>query len=186
MELPPEGYQEAFTSALLPLLMETPVLRILSKLQRTLDVLDIEGLSNLWCKVEGTGHLFESSQTESTESSSIALAEPTISEWTEFLDRYLSPGELDHMNPRKENLRYYLLAFLLSTTFKDCSMMIRLNLLGAPGPFPERGSPEQVTVIDLDPKSMDRLKKWEKLDREIVEASLSVDNRKTCIDSWKE
>ena len=174
-------------SALLPLLMETPILRILSKLQRTLDVLDIEGLSNLWCRVEGPGPLFESSQTEfGGDSSSIALAEPTISEWTEFLDQYLSPVELDHINPRKENLRYYLLAFLLSATFKDCSMMVRLNLLGASCPFPEGGGPKQVTVIDLDPKSMDRLKKWEKLDREIVAASLSVDNRKTCIDSWKE
>jgi len=182
MEAQPEDYREAFTSALLPLLMETPILRVLSKLQGTLDVLDIEGLSNLWYIVEGPGPLFESTGG----SSSIALAEPTKSEWTEFLDRYLSPGELDHTNPRKENLRYYLLAFLLSATFKDCSMMIRLNLLGASGPFPERGSPEQVTVIDLDPKSMDRLKKWEKLDREIVTASLSVDNRKTCIDSWKE
>jgi inositol-pentakisphosphate 2-kinase len=42
-----------------------------------------------------------------------------------------------------------------------------------------------VTLIDLDPKSIDRLARWEKLDREIVE-SYNGTGTKYCMDGWKD
>lgn len=200
--------RDAFTTALLPMLMDTPVLRLLSKLQRTLDCLDIEGLSNLWREAETSAPLYRTTfasfferthgATGSEEAppmsplgvSSLFLTspEPTISDWSDFLDTYLSSAssQLDHSNPRPETLRYYLLAYLLSATFKDCSIIIRMDPLRPIVPQSTQVRPERVTVIDLDPKSMDRLRKWEKLDKEIVQAYLGVEERKVCVDGWVE
>jgi inositol-pentakisphosphate 2-kinase len=201
-----EDVRDTFTSALLPMLMNTPALRILSKLQRTLDCLDIEGLSNLWRHAEASAPLYRTTfasffergpgnAEEAPPSSPIGVSslfltspEPTISDWTDFLDTYLSSASshFDNSNPGRENLRYYLLAYLLSATFKDCSIIIRLDPLQPTIPQPAQVKPERVTVIDLDPKSMDRLRKWEKLDREIVLAYLGVEERKVCVDGWVE
>ncbi|KAJ7024292.1 inositol-pentakisphosphate 2-kinase [Mycena alexandri] len=142
--------KEAVISALLPVLLDAPVLHTISRLQRTLDALDIEGLARL-CGLAPIG------------------TQPTIAEWTDFLDAYLAspttppPADATH-------LRYHVLAYLLSATFKDCSVLVRVP----------NGT---ATVIDLDPKSVDRLRKWEQLDREIVTAYAAVPNRKICVDS---
>ncbi|KAF8205677.1 inositol-pentakisphosphate 2-kinase [Mycena galopus ATCC 62051] len=144
--------KEALTSALLPVLMNTPVLRTLAHLQRTLDALDIEGLAALW------------------DLASIG-AEPTIPEWAEFVSTYLAapspppPADAAH-------LRYHVLAYLLAATFKDCSVIVRV---------PDGTA----TLIDLDPKSIARLRKWERMDKEIVAAyaALPVSDRKVCVDS---
>ncbi|KAJ6490689.1 inositol-pentakisphosphate 2-kinase [Mycena vitilis] len=142
--------KEALTSALLPVLMNTPVLRTLSRLQRTLDPLDIEGLAHL-C------------------STSLVGADPTIAEWTSFVSAYLAapdpppPADAAH-------LRYHVLAHLLSATFKDCSVIVRV---------PDGTA----TVIDLDPKSVDRLRKWERMDKEIVSAYAALPDRKVCVDT---
>lgn len=86
---------------------------------------------------------------------------------------------MDHKHPRIENLRYYLLAYLLSATFKDCSVIVKLDFL-RPGDNSEH-EVYPVTVIDLDPKSLGRLRQWEELDREIV-SSYTVSDRKVCAD----
>jgi inositol-pentakisphosphate 2-kinase len=142
--------KEALTAALLPVLMNTPVLHTLSRLQRTLDPLDIEGLANI-CNLAPVG------------------ADPTIAEWTQFVSTYLAapspppPATVAH-------LRYHVLAYLLSATFKDCSVIVRV---------PDGTA----TVIDLDPKSVDRLRKWERMDKDIVEAYGAVPDPKMCIDA---
>ncbi|KAI4524645.1 hypothetical protein K525DRAFT_193558 [Schizophyllum commune Loenen D] len=233
--------REAFADAILPLLTETPVLKTLSKLQRSLDVLDIEGLSKLWQYTEMMAPAYRTqfaqffALPEDEEDYSISMPgswphpepstplspltplspgmctpsmpsdfrrrptdpptsplgvssqylqepEPTIDDWSSFLDTYLSPFiQIDHAAPVPEDLRFYLLAYLLSATFKDCSIIVRMDLLGGekqPGPV----DPSRVTVIDLDPKSMKRLRKWEKLDQEIVEAYANVKDFRTCVD----
>lgn len=185
---------------------------MLSDLQRTLDLLDIEGLSNLWRRAEESAPLYRTTFASFFEQASLSglgpssppappstplgvsslfltSPEPTISDWVEFLDMYLSPAsrQLDHANPAPENLRYYLLAYLLSATFKDCSIMVRLDPIQPLGPSAKVAvKPEHVTVIDLDPKSMARLRKWEKLDQEIVHAYLATDERKVCVDGHVE
>ncbi|KAJ6502037.1 inositol-pentakisphosphate 2-kinase [Mycena sanguinolenta] len=148
--------KEALTSALLPVLMNTPVLRTLAHLQRTLDVLDIEGLAALYDLASAsTG------------------ADPTIAEWAEFVSAYLaSPSSAP---PDAAHLRYHVLAHLLSATFKDCSVIVRV---------PDGTA----TLIDLDPKSIGRLRKWECLDQEIVAAYAAVpmQERKVCVDAGAE
>ena len=205
-DLDNEGLRDAFASALLPSLTDTPILRILSKLQRTLDVLDIEGLSNLLRDAEMSTltnlPVDQSFLTRPTcnppldplvahlgaSSDLLPSGIPTISDWTDFLDIYLSStgAQLNHSEPMPENLRYYLLAYLLSATFKDCSIIIRLNSLSLKRRSIEAIAPDRVTVIDLDPKSVHRLRKWEQLDQEIVRAYLDVDKPKRCIDGLLE
>ena len=194
--------RDAFTSTLVPTLMKAPVLGILSRLQRTLDVLDIEGLSKLWRKTEQAAPSYRTTfesffaqpdgisppPTTPLGVSSLFLSspEPAIPDWVDFLDTYLSPfsSQLDYSSPEPKNLRYYLLAYLLSATFKDCSIIVRLDFL-EPGVEPKvEIKPNTVTVIDLDPKSMDKLRGWEKLDREIAGAYSLNSARKTCIDAF--
>ncbi|TFK76372.1 hypothetical protein BDN72DRAFT_808825 [Pluteus cervinus] len=176
--------RDIFTAALLPLLKDTPVLHLLSKFQRTLDPLDIEGLSKLWSSTQATAATRfvnqNRSNSESPNASELApsspigvateyfeVPEPTVDEWCNFIDTYLvQHPAMDHINPSPDNLRYYLLAYLLSATFKDCSVMLRLDLL-RPGAENVSGEADRVKVIDLDPKSISRLRKWEKTDQEI-------------------
>lgn len=71
-------------------------------------------------------------------------------------------------------MRYRLLAYLLSASFKDCSLILRMR--------PEQAA--TITVIDLDVKGIDRLAKWAKLDREIVDAYRGVVAPRVCVDGW--
>ncbi|KAF8623495.1 hypothetical protein AX15_006278 [Amanita polypyramis BW_CC] len=166
--------KESFTSALLPLLMGTTVLKRISYLQRTLDPLDIEGLSKLW-RDAGFG-------TKSTGATARSLfSEPTMDEWDEFVSRFLSSetNRLEHSNPDPSRLRYLLFAYLLSATFKDCSLIVRLDFLGTGGGVVKA---QRVSVIDLDRKSMTRMERWEKLDSEIAERFLKSGWDKTCVE----
>jgi inositol-pentakisphosphate 2-kinase len=144
-------------------------------------MLDIEGLSKLWRLAESSNPLYRKTfMSQSPEMSSstlpctpigessrfISSPEPTLSDWVDFLDTYLSPTKpkLDRSIPLPENLRYYLLAHLLSATFKDCSIFVRLDFLGST----QETRPASVSVIDLDPKRMDKMKVWEELDMKIA------------------
>lgn len=194
--------RDAFTTALVRTLVRNPVLSILSKLQRNLDVLDIEGLSKLWRETETLAPLYrttfasffekpqESDAPPSTplgvSSLFLSSPEPDIPAWEDFLASFLSQfsAQLDNSQPVPQNLRYYLLAYLLSATFKDCSVIARLNFID-PGAEPNiKTGSNAVTVIDLDPKSMDKLRGWEKLDKEIATTYSSNPERKTCIDAF--
>lgn len=190
-ELDPNVLRDKCVELLMPLLTDTPVLKILAKLQRTLDILDIEGLSSLWDRtlvsyadpaagpdtplspVGQTSSLFES-------------PDPTIDDWSKFIDQYLmqigtsttTEERMNHAQPLTSNLRYYLMAYLLSATFKDCSIIVKPIMPGMQG----KGS---ITIIDLDPKGMDRLRKWERLDAQIALAYGHIDeaSRKICVDA---
>jgi inositol-pentakisphosphate 2-kinase len=142
-----------FIERLSPLLLNTPLLSLLSKLQRSLDSLDIEGLSRLWAQYHsgpiGSG-----------------IPDPTMDEWASFTKMYLdthppAPTQIDQLAwIDKERLRYYILAYLFSATFKDCSVILHFD----------SGLEDSITVIDLDPKKVGKLQKWEVHDREIVMA----------------
>ncbi|KAI0317572.1 inositol-pentakisphosphate 2-kinase [Amylostereum chailletii] len=154
-----------FTATLLPLLVDTPVLGKLSTLQRTLDALDREGF------VELQGG--ERPPLDSTPD------EPALDEWSAFVDAFTSSHEAkDHARPDPSDLRYYTLAYLLSATFKDCSLIVRLPFDSAQTPI--------VKVIDLDMKSVAKIRRWEELDEKIVESYAKVDEsvRKRCTDAW--
>lgn len=178
-----DGLQADFVETLLPVLLKTPVLALLSFRQRTLDSLDIEGLAALWARIHADSDPF------------FDAAEPTLEEWTHFVDVYLA-GEPDWRQETEEaELRYHCLAYLLSATFKDCSVVVhfgprseRLPVVGdAHIAKQDRGpcavAPAEVKLIDLDVKCIRRLAKWERMDGDIVSAYARVDDPRTCLDS---
>ncbi|KAK7040883.1 hypothetical protein VNI00_009479 [Paramarasmius palmivorus] len=151
--------REAFTDAILPLLTRTPVLQTLNRLQRTLDMLDIEGLSQLW-------NNWHHSTNPSAPVPHIGqdTLEPTVDEWNEFIDNYLAQAQNSSQQidvlPAIDTgyqLRKYLLAYRSMDLLDPSSQSGEVRV-----------DPKRVTVIDLDPKSMTRLRKWEQLDAEIV------------------
>jgi len=105
--------------------------------------------------------------------------EPSLEEWESFINHYHDPffqANLDHRNPLPEHIRYYALAHLLSASFKDCSILIHS--------LSDLGKPPAISVIDLDVKSIERLKKWKDLDNDIA-TSFAHDklNTPTCVDA---
>lgn len=147
-----------FVERLFPLLYDTLLLRTLATLQRSLDALDIEGLSALWSLNPSHDH-------QENIPVGWRSPEPTIEEWVSFTAEYLKGGrEYDRFDLNKMEagrLRYWMLAYLMSATFKDCSMILRLYA-------DEKDGQDTITAIDLDPKSVERLRKWGQQDREIV------------------
>lgn len=177
----PYALRTRFWALIGSLLTETPVLRTLSRLERNLDVLDIEGISKLWALSleKSSEDTVVQDGVDSIPEIGANFPEPSIDEWKHFVDQYLlTHKHLDHSFPKLTNLRYYIFAYLLSATFKDCSIMLRTEQRH------ELGRKGAVTVIDLDPKSVRRLSKWEKLDRDIVRAYTGFE-RKKCVDGWK-
>ncbi|EIN07104.1 hypothetical protein PUNSTDRAFT_104610 [Punctularia strigosozonata HHB-11173 SS5] len=161
--------RQRFAASVVSALMQSSVLPTLSRLQRKLDVLDIEGLEKLWEAVHGDGI------SETALSFSAASGEPSLQEWRSFLEEYLAGHEtMDHAHPDPAKLRYYTLAYLLSMSFKDCSIIVR----------PADGQIKaSVSVIDLDAKSVKKLSQWAKLDRQIVTTYGTVGNKKLCADA---
>ncbi len=123
-----------------------------------------------------------------------------MAEWTAFVDAYLARygaplpsnansnwSERGETTRTEEELRFRMAAYLLSASFKDCSVILRMP------PRPPRTATSsgdeqrvtgRVTVIDLDVKSIGRLSKWAKLDREIVDAyRRDVAEPRLCVDA---
>ncbi|KII88117.1 hypothetical protein PLICRDRAFT_175759 [Plicaturopsis crispa FD-325 SS-3] len=198
------GLRDAFVESLVPLLMSTPVLRTIANLQRSLDAHDIEGLYQLWHAVRQHSPSGNKPNTFSSQD------EPSMAQWTHFLDVYLSsdawqshsqgrappqdesvfleksandaaaryaravelrldfsPRRRDRMQRweyRRNALAYHNMAYLLSATFKDCSIIL----------CPSRDAADttagRVTIIDLDMKSIARLEKWQQMDQAIATA----------------
>jgi len=160
---------------LLPAIQHTPVLHILSELQRTLDVLDCEGLA----KLREEARLACSPLDDSSDNLALEL-EPGIEEWVSSVGTYQStntPRDCANLDP--SDLRYYELAYLLSATFKDCSVIIC-------SPSSPMEQDVIVKVIDLDTKSLRKMRQWEKLDLQIVETYAEIDEglRRRCLDTF--
>ncbi|KZT26624.1 hypothetical protein NEOLEDRAFT_1132166 [Neolentinus lepideus HHB14362 ss-1] len=167
--------RELFVARLTSVIISSRVLAMISKLQRSFDPLDIEGLSCLWAKHRGTvGDAREVLP---------AGPEPTLDEYVAFVERYLTSGAAtDHDHPDVQDLWYYTVMHLLSGIFKDCSIIVRPGLdrreLGC--------SAEPVTIIDLDRKPIRKLRHWAELDREIVGAYRSSGLDKRCMDEGRD
>ncbi|KAG9096090.1 Inositol-pentakisphosphate 2-kinase [Ceratobasidium sp. UAMH 11750] len=169
----PDGMKDAFVAAIAPMLHKSPLLGTLSTLMRSLDALDIEGVEKLWKEAKHFPMAGLAPPIAEDED------EPSLADWEKFVDEYLVHGayvgsgkQYDPEHPKEENLTYWLLSYLMSATFKDCSIMLRFPPGQVEGTFfnPERDvSMPLVTAIDLDPKSMKRLQKWAELDRDIVQ-----------------
>ena len=146
-----ESLASFFVLSMVKLLQDVPALQTLSELQRSLDPIDIEGVATL------------NQRSHSAQPFSASLQEPTLSDWEQFVRQYHNTDfriALDHNNPRPEHLNYYNLAYLLSASFKDCSVIFHFPV--------NAGERPNVTVIDLDVKSIQRLNDWKNIDNTIV------------------
>jgi inositol-pentakisphosphate 2-kinase len=172
-----------------PILVDHPVLAKLSELQGSLDPLDVEGLSALITEKSATGYpneslpLLDAPEVQAEE-------DPTLDEWRRFLDAYFhrkfgddisTPTNFKALTHGMSRKRYYLLAYLLSTSFKDCSVIVRGH--------EDNVESATVTVIDLDSKSLGRMKKWEKLDRDVIKCTLEAEegveeaDKRVCVEN---
>ena len=161
---------EALITALLPYL-QSPALKELSNLQRSLDPLDIEGIVKLYAMAhpdaKGLGAVVQN---------------PSLKQLQDFVASYHSVYcALDHSKPFPENIDTYLIAHLLSATFKDCSVIFRIrrsDIAGNPPDIP----PDAISIIDLDTKGVNKLEKWAQLDRDIVEYYRHAVQPKFCVE----
>lgn len=182
----PKGVNEetlsmAFAASLLPLLQETSVLQRLAQLQRTLDAFDIEGIRELYNLTITSAETETSNNRKKSQPLEHLFPQPTFDDWESFTDTYLSNGVSDTTFLNEDlrapadlkKLQYYVMAYLLSATFKDCSIMLRPGIVGSVH--------NSVTVIDLDPKPMTSLKKWEEMDH-VIAASFKRDGVEQCLD----
>jgi inositol-pentakisphosphate 2-kinase len=165
-----------FIKSLLPYILHTPLLNHISKLQCALDSLDCEGFAKLAKAeyiqsaglVDGKNVVFSSND----------FTQPTMKDWEWFVDRFLSPDHQKYSSFCPSNLHYHQLAYILSATFKDCSLIIPLD------PSEENPKLESIRVIDLDIKGVNRISGWLALDKVIVKeyAKLEIRMRKRCIE----
>lgn len=147
-------------NTLIPQILHTPLLDHISTVQRSLDPLDCEGLAKLVAM-----------------SPSADLTQPSMEEWVSFVDGFLSSKLQKHSSFSPSDLRYHILSYVLSATFKDCSLIIPFNL------YPTERE-NSIKVIDLDIKSVERIPCWLKLDEKIVKeyAKLETGMRKICVE----
>jgi len=177
-----------FVETIVPILMEHPVLAKLSELQRSLDPLDIEGLSTL---VTGrSAGEYPNEPLPIVNSPEVREGvDPSLSEWRTFLDAHFHlksdkgpsyPRGFNALAHGMSEKRYQLLSYLLCATFKDCSIVIRGH--------EDDVKSATVSIIDLDAKGVGRMGRWERLDRDVVrctleaERTLSEAERRACVD----
>ncbi|GAA5999371.1 inositol-pentakisphosphate 2-kinase [Rhodotorula paludigena] len=188
-----DGTRALLTDLLVSALFASPVLRTLATLQATLDAFDIEGLVSL---IQACDTAMRSSPANDLERNlaSFAGAQPSLSDWRAFLARHLPllsrtaqctslaerhalrdgmAASLRRASEEAGSARDAVLAYLLSATLKDCSLIVRIPL-GAREPGPEQGDAGegvqvQIKAIDLDPKPIRRLGKYWRMDGNIVE-----------------
>lgn len=177
-----------FVETIVPILMEHPVLAKLSELQRSLDPLDIEGLSTL---VTGNpaGEYPNESLPIVDSPEVLEGVDPSFTEWRRFLDTHFhlkfneepTPSRaFNGLTHRMSEKRYQLLSYLLCATFKDCSIVIR--------GYKDDVKSATVSIIDLDAKDIGRMSRWERLDRDVVRYTLEAERgfneteRRVCVD----
>lgn len=152
--------QRALSPAFFPSSALCAPLARLRFLQSRLDALDVEGLANWW-RLQTGAPFGEAGRCPEL------LAEPTLEEYEAFVADFLaSEGE------GTLTLRQATLAFLLSASFKDCSLIVRCvpTSKGAVDEDTGRTFEYTLKLIDLDPKPIDRLGHYEKLDGDIVKS----------------
>ncbi|GAA6037022.1 hypothetical protein JCM8097_005513 [Rhodosporidiobolus ruineniae] len=181
---PPRSLPFTFSHAIVDNLCTSPTLVTLRHLQHTLDCLDIEGLAALLREDDRAGVDLSSAEPDLARLGQ----QPTTGEWASFVERYdhlLNPPTPGNSFTQREDLaaelvtanpRDAVLAYLLSATFKDCSLILRIPLPSSSSASSSSSSsfspsvPAEPTlkVIDLDPKPLSRLGKYWRMDQSIV------------------
>lgn len=162
---------------LVDFLVGNQLLKRLAYLQRSLDPLDIEGLNHR-IKQEKELDLLH---TNDEELLSKLGGEITLKEYQDFVNTYLEHDS--SINLEKATLRELIIAYLLSASFKDCSMIITINQRPSTTTSEKDRGAEQVKesekkpkkdinafLVDVDVKSITRLRRYAKLDRDLVDS----------------
>jgi len=135
----------AFAAHIASALLASPMLRRLAELQRTLDPLDIEGLDGRYA----------AEHRQALEDAEDVGSEATVAELEAIAERF---------DPATATLRELELAYILSASFKDCSIFVRMV----------EGAPPVVKAVDVDMKQLAKLPAYARLDRSIREAGLAA------------
>lgn len=154
------------------ILVKDPILRRLQQLQASLDELDVEGVYPLYLQ----------QQKESLVTNDIEVWKRVISK---FQTRSSHSIKLDDEDGERQRIYEYV----LSMTFKDCSLMI--NVMKANGEKTHKtielkdGSIYQydLKVIDTDLKNIEKIPYWYQLDQNIVQNAINTDfvNKRNCV-----
>ncbi|WVN90605.1 uncharacterized protein L203_105846 [Cryptococcus depauperatus CBS 7841] len=138
-------------------LQTSHVLDHIQRLQHELDPLDISDLSKTWQDAHPSSPLFDPE----------LIPDIDVAELKEFIDIYLSEPTLSKHSDGW-NLRQRLIAYTLSSTFKDCSVLIKCpfqrNAVGEWGLVEGKASAK---IIDLDLKSIHKLRVWAETDEKL-------------------
>lgn len=134
------------------------ILSRLAHLQSALDPLDVEGLAQLWLS-RTQSHTLGQAPPEMNLPPALQRNLPAADLPT-ILDSFLtaSGGEV--------TLEKALQAFLVSATFKDCSMLLRFHRA-------EGGVVGETKLVDLDSKPFSKLSGMQKTDNEVCAAFLA-------------
>lgn len=142
------------------ILMKDPILSKLKKLQESLDVLDVETIYPMYVASKDTLN-FDPSD---------------IDIWEEIVKQYKHAD-----NQTVKSTRQRILEYVLSMTFKDCSIMINVAPQNS-----DQSSVKSITtsdgiclqydikVIDTDLKSVDKIPYWYELDQSIVRYAIET------------
>lgn len=101
----------------------------------------------------------------------------TVEEFRSVVDQYLQQSNsLSDMN-----LRNHCLAYLISASFKDCSILVRIAINEETGQISQK-----IKAIDVDPKQFKKLGHYARLDKEIREFAESyAANMTPCQSSFR-
>ncbi|KAI9472388.1 MAG: inositol-pentakisphosphate 2-kinase [Benjaminiella poitrasii] len=152
------------------ILLKDPILSRLKALQTSLDELDVEGILPLYNCLSLSG----------------ALETQDIRIWEDVVSNYLQRQNGVTINDDSQRIYEYL----LSMTFKDCSIMI--NIASASNTNNSDNSENSVTlsrkgypifkydvkVVDTDLKSIDKIPHWYNLDQSIVKNAIDTNFKK--------
>ncbi|GAA5953915.1 hypothetical protein JCM3765_000690 [Sporobolomyces pararoseus] len=139
---------------LMPALLKSPLLPTLSHLQSSLDPLDVEGLASSISSELGI------EISEPTADLTSLGSQPDLEEWKTFLSNYQNSPP----SPSSQlDLRHQILSYLLSATFKDCSIIVSFKRTSETNELEST-----LKAIDLDPKPIKKLGKWFELDQAIA------------------
>lgn len=173
-----ETVESTLVQLLVLFLASDPLLPHLARLQSSLDFLDTEGLRSLLRSRTNIDILADSGN----ESEVGRLGgDISMEEYENFVSRHCQAiryGTFAESGVEKMGTRDIIIAHLLSATFKDCSMIIRVpvDAIGH-NPDPSRlsnSNPPNVSkhisasLVDCDVKAVDRIFKYARLDADLI------------------
>lgn len=141
------------------------VLSRLAHLQSSLDPLDVEGLAHLWLQ-RTQSHVLGDSSNAADLPPALASLLPS-SQLHSVLEPFLAASK---SNAAELKLQDSVQAFLVSASFKDCSLLIRFSRSNKDEGDVVKG---ETKLVDLDRKPFAKLSSMQKTDSEVCAAFLA-------------